>query len=150
MDKKAWQKCIRSMMDGVGTYRPEFDSVIDTLADILEQRDRAYQDFLDSGAEVVIKKVSDRGAENVGKNPRLQIWADLNAQALAFWRDLGLTPAGLKRIDETAIKNENKESALEAALKKIGGKELDGSKEIRGSSKVRKKGSVRRTKASRK
>ena len=114
-----------------GTYRQEFDSVIDTLADILEQRDRAYQDFIDSGAETVITKISDRGAENIGKNPRLQIWSDLNTQALSFWRDLGLTPAGLKRIDEAAIKNEKKESALEKALKNLGGQELGNGKKIR-------------------
>ena len=97
----------------------------------MEQRDRAYQDFIDSGAETVITKISDRGAENIGKNPRLQIWSDLNTQALAFWRDLGLTPAGLKRIDEAAIKNVKKESALEKALKNLGGQELGNGKKIR-------------------
>lgn len=149
MDKTEWKKSIQSMTEGVGTYKPEFDSVIDTLADILEQRDRAYQDFIDSGAEIVITKISDRGAENVGKNPRLTIWSDLNTQALSYWRDLGLTPAGLKRINETAIHAEVKESALELALKKIGGTELADGKKIRGSDTKRKKGSVRRTKTSR-
>lgn len=131
MTKEEWRVSIRSASERVGTYRQEFDSVIDTLADILEQRDRAYQDFIDSGAETVITKISDRGAENIGKNPRLQIWSDLNTQALAFWRDLGLTPAGLKRIDEAAIKNEKKESALEKALKNLGGQELGNGKKIR-------------------
>jgi len=131
MTKEEWRVSIRSAAERVGTYRQEFDSVIDTLADILEQRDRAYQDFIDSGAETVITKISDRGAENIGKNPRLQIWSDLNTQALAFWRDLGLTPAGLKRIDEAAIKNEKKESALEKALKNLGGQELGNGKKIR-------------------
>lgn len=131
MTKEEWRVSIRSAAERVGTYRQEFGSVIDTLADILEQRDRAYQDFIDSGAETVITKISDRGAENIGKNPRLQIWSDLNTQALAFWRDLGLTPAGLKRIDEAAIKNEKKESALEKALKNLGGQELGNGKKIR-------------------
>ena len=123
MDKTAWKEHIKGMTDGVGTYRKEFDSIIDTLSDILEQRDRVYQDFIDSGAEVVITKVSDRGAENIAKNPRLALWSELNTQALAFWRDLGLTPAGLKRINELAIKAEVKESALELALRKIGEEE---------------------------
>lgn len=149
MNKAEWVEKLVEMTKGVGTYRREFDSIIDTLADILEQRDRAYQDFIDSGAEVVIVKISDRGAENIGKNPRLSIWSDLNTQALSYWRDLGLTPAGLKKINETAIKAEVKESALERALMSIGGSELDGSKKIRGVDKGRKKGSVRRTKASR-
>lgn len=149
MNKADWVAKLVEMTQGVGTYRREFDSIIDSLADILEQRDRAYQDFIDSGAEIVIVKVSDRGAENIGKNPRLSIWSDLNTQALAYWRDLGLTPAGLKKINETAIKAEVKESALERALMSIGGSELEGSKKIRGVNKGRKKGSVHRTKASR-
>lgn len=117
MDAKGWRKHIKSMAEGVGTYRKEFDPVIETLADILEQRDRTYEDFIDSGAEPTIIKISDRGAENIAKNPRLMLWSDLNAQALAFWRDLGLTPAGLKKISDLTIKAEVKESALEKALK---------------------------------
>ena len=89
------------------------------LSDILERRDAAYQEFLDSGGESCVEKISDRGAVNIGKNPRLQIWVDLNAQALAYWRDLGLTPSGLKKIDEQLMKPE-KVSALAAALKELG------------------------------
>ena len=40
---------------------------------------------------------------------------DLDTQALAYWRDLGLTPAGLKKINEAAMK-EKKRSALVEAL----------------------------------
>jgi hypothetical protein len=44
---------------------------------------------------------------------------DLNRDALAYWRDLGLTPAGLKRVNEQALKAA-KRSALSEALKGIG------------------------------
>lgn len=138
------------MAEGVGTYKPEFDSIIATLADILEQRDAAYDDYIAAGAETVIVHISDRGSESLVKNPRLQVWNDLNTQALSYWRDLGLTPAGLKKIRESALNVEVKESALEAALKSIGGTELERSKEIRGVDKGRKKTGVRGTKASRK
>ena len=138
------------MAEGVGTYKPEFDSIIATLADILEQRDAAYDDYVANGAETVIVHISDRGSESLVKNPRLQVWNDLNTQALSYWRDLGLTPAGLKKIRESALNVEVKESALEAALKSIGGTELERSKEIRGVDKGRKKTGVRGTKASRK
>lgn len=148
MNRNEWKNSIIKMTEGVGTYKPEFDSVIDTLADILEQRDRAYEDFINSGAEIVITKISDRGAENVGKNPRLTIWSDLNTQALAYWRELGLTSKSLKDI-RGATDNAKEESALEAALKKIGGQELGDGKKIRGGDKGRKKGSVQRAKASR-
>lgn len=150
MDRKAWKTKITEMTNGVGTYKPEFDSIIETLADILEQRDAAFADYIESGAETVIVHVSDRGSESIVKNPRLQVWNDLNTQALSYWRDLGLTPAGLKKIKESALNTDVKESALEAALKSIGGPKLADSKKIRGTDKGRKKSSVRRTKTSRK
>lgn len=120
MNARWWKKKIIEATEKVKTYKPEFDSVIDTLADILEQRDRVYQDFLDTGAQVIVIKTSDRGAENETKNPRLQLWSDLNSQALMFWRDLGLTPAGLKKINDASLKVETKGSMLEKALMNIG------------------------------
>ena len=149
MDRAEWKKRIKEMTEGVGTYKPEFESIIATLADILEQRDAAFRDYLDNGAATVIVHISDRGSESLVKNPRLQVWNDLNTQALSYWRDLGLTPAGLKKIKEAALKTDERESALELALKKIGGQELENSNKVRGGNKGRKKGSVQRAKTSR-
>lgn len=120
MKASAWKKRIKEQCLATGTYKPAFESVIDTLADILEQRDNAYKEFIDSGGEACITRTSDRGAVNVGKNPRLQMWGDLNNLALAYWRDLGLTPAGLKKIDEQLMKPKKK-SALAEALQELGG-----------------------------
>jgi hypothetical protein len=44
---------------------------------------------------------------------------DLNAQALTYWRDLGLTPSGLKKLDDQALKAK-KRSSLAEALREIG------------------------------
>jgi len=117
MDRETWKNRIIDAMQKVGTYNESFTDLIDTLADILEQRDRAYQDYIDSGAEPCIEKISDRGARNVAKNPRIVLWSDLNTQALAFWRDLGLSPSGLKKLGENTVTV--KTSALEEALAKI-------------------------------
>lgn len=115
MTALAWKNKIRKQIQATGTYRPAFSSVVDSLAKVLEQRDAAYQQFLAEGSKFVVKKVSDRGAVNTAKNPLLQTWMDLNAQALSFWRDLGLTPAGLKKIDEEAMKPK-KQNSLEKVL----------------------------------
>ena len=118
MTADAWRRKIKDQTVRAGTYRTEFNSPIDALAKILEQRDRTYAQFLDEGAEILVTRISDRGAENRSRNPLLQIWTDLNTQALAYWRDLGLTPAGLKKIDEQAMK-QKKESALTKALRDL-------------------------------
>ena len=146
MNKSEWREKIIETTTNLGTFKEEFYGVIDALAEILEQRDRAYQDFLDSGADIVVIKISDRGAKNESKNPRLVVWSELNNQALAYWRELGLTPTGLKRINEMAIKGEEKESALEKALREIGGQELERGNQIRGVNKGRRKAGVRRAK----
>ena len=71
---------------------------------------------LDGGAVPVVERVSDRGARNSGKNPLLVLWMELNRDALAYWRELGLTPSGLKRLNESAMAGAKEQSALEKAL----------------------------------
>lgn len=53
------------------------------------------------------------------QNPLLRLINDLNRDALTYWRDLGLTPAGLKKINESALKD-NKADALTEALRELG------------------------------
>jgi hypothetical protein len=119
MDNYEWQNLIIAQTKELGTYKPSFDSVIETLASILEKRDQALKEFEDTGAELVTEFVSDRGATNLKRNPRLQVWQDLNSQALAYWRDLGLTPAGLKKLKDLEIKSTSDMSGLERALNGI-------------------------------
>lgn len=116
MDKNAWIRKIKSTMKQAGTYEKRFDPVVTALAEILEQRDRAYDEFIATGAQTVVDKVSDRGSINKAKNPLLQMWLDLNASALSYWKELGLTPAGLKRINDEALRKKEEGSALETAL----------------------------------
>lgn len=119
MNRSRWKTEIINKMQEANTYKPAFDQPIKALSEILEQRDKAYKEFKSAGGEMVVETISDRGATNFRKNPRLQVWNDLNTQALAFWRDLGLTPAGLKRIDEQSMKK-GKTSPLADALKSLG------------------------------
>ena len=118
MDAKKWKREIKKHTEATGTFREEFLPIIDTLADILEQRDKAFEEYLEDGGGSVVLTTSDRGAVNYRKNPRLQVWSDLNAQALSFWTSLGLTPAGLKKINEKSMEKPKK-SALAEALKAV-------------------------------
>ena len=119
MTQSEWAERIRNSAVEAGTYRPYFDDVIATLADILEKRDNAQADFIKSGGHAAVKHTNKSGATNVEQNPLLRLVNDLNRDALAYWRDLGLTPAGLKRINEDALKKP-KENALAKALRELG------------------------------
>ena len=120
MEKSAWVAPIRESAIAAGTYRPYFDDVIDTLADILESRDTARELFAESDGNVMVMHTNKAGASNLEQNPILRLINDYNRDALAYWRDLGLTPAGLKRIDDQSMK-QRKRSALGEALKGLGG-----------------------------
>ena len=118
MTAKEWKKVIIKNMKEAGTYQKTFDAVITTLAETLERRDAVYQQFVDEGSQAIVTRTSDRGAENSAKNPLLVLWMELNRDALAMWRDCGLTPSGLRKLNESAMK-EQKQSALEKALLKM-------------------------------
>ena len=93
--------------------------MISTLAEILSRRDMALENFEQSGGNILVKHTNKAGATNIEQNPTLRMINDLNRDALQYWRDLGLTPAGLRKINEAAMKAK-KRSALAEALKGIG------------------------------
>ena len=119
MDRSEWAARITASCQAAGTYRPYFDDIITTLAGILERRDTAQQIFEASGGNVLVNHTNKAGATNLEQNPCLRLVNDLDRDALCYWRDLGLTPAGLRRIDEQAMK-QRKKSALAEALKGLG------------------------------
>ena len=114
-----WRKKIIKCCEAAGTYRPFFDTVIDTLAGIHERRDEALRQFDESGGQIIVEHTNKAGATNLEQNPALRAINDMNRDALAYWRDLGLTPAGLKKIDERALK-EQKKTGLADILKGLG------------------------------
>ena len=45
MEKSQWKEMIKEACEAAGTYQPHFDCVIDTLAGIMETRDRAQAQY---------------------------------------------------------------------------------------------------------
>lgn len=120
MKQKTWIKKIKEACNAAGTYKPFFDNAIITLAGILEKRDQAMEYYEECGGEPIVRYVNKAGAENMVTNPALALWDNLNKSALAYWRDLGLTPAGLKKIDSSALKDQKKDAFADALSKIIG------------------------------
>lgn len=118
MNKAEWFEKIKSASEDAGTYRSYFDSVIDTLAGILEKRDEALKVFEATGGNVIVQHTNKAGAKNLEQNPALRLANDLNRDALAYWRDLGLTPAGLRKLNAEIVEKQNK-SGLEELLAQI-------------------------------
>jgi phage terminase small subunit len=120
MKKADWKREIVKKCESVGTYKKEFLPVINTLADILEERDRVRTQYRQEGSQPVVEFVSDRGAVNKRKNPLLLTWEDLNKDALAYWKELGLTPAGLRKLNTETAKGQEAAGSLEKLLAGLG------------------------------
>lgn len=120
MKKKAWKARIKKACIEVGTYRESFDSVITSLAETLETRDKVRKYYEESGALPIVQHTNKSGNTNLVKNPILTMYDDLNNTALMYWRELGLTPKGLKAIDERAMRSTKKGNTLGDALRELG------------------------------
>lgn len=118
MTAPEWRRKIIRAAKAAGTYQKYFDAVIDTLAGILERRDKAEALFLSTGENVLVKHTNKGGATNIEQNPVLRLINDLNRDALAYWRDLGLTPAGYKRLNLENAQTKSQEG-LETILSKL-------------------------------
>lgn len=97
--KEAWRKKIKNACESAGIYKPFFDIVINELAGIMETRDVAADQYETSGGNPVVAYTNKGGFTNLRKNPALAVIQECNQQALAYWRDLGLTPSGFKKLD---------------------------------------------------
>ena len=119
-NKDTWVRYIRKACKDAGTYEPFFDLVIKQLAGIMATRDQAQEQYKKSGSHPVIKHTNKGGNTNLVKNPALVIINECNQQALAYWRDLGLTPSGFKKLGNDTSSKTKKETSFEDLLKDIG------------------------------
>lgn len=113
--KTKWKNLILEQLAALGTREPAYDMVVESLAGILEQRDKTKAEFKASGGQSVIYHTNQGGSTNMTKNPLLVLWDDLNRSALAYWRELGMTPASYKKMTGDAPKKA-KPNSLAAAL----------------------------------
>ena len=110
MNRAEWKTLIEQQIKFDPDYIPSFQTTIIILSEILEERDRVHDEYEKTGANPTIMFESDRGAKNPKPNPLLKQWNELNTTALAYLRDLGITPAGLRKLQGQLPKNEPKRS----------------------------------------
>lgn len=116
ISKTKWKNLINKQLIAVGLHDEAFESTVESLASILEQRDKTFQEFQQSGGKSVIEYTNKGGSTNMTKNPLLVLWDDLNKTALAYWRELGLTPSSYKKLTGEGPKKKEKKKGLAAAL----------------------------------
>ena len=103
-------------MKAVGTYRKEFIPTVERLAALYVQREAIEKQFKESGGNAVVLHTNKAGATNAAKNPFLTARDEVYTQLLSHERELGLTPAGLKKLNEAVLHPRKQASGFAAAL----------------------------------
>lgn len=119
-EKQKYASLIKRQMKMQNIDSKPYKPLIESLADILVERQAAYQKYMDEGAQLMIEYTNKSGATNIVKNPILTIWTDLNHQALEHWRELGLTPSAFRKMTGDKPQKQ-KASGLAEALASIEG-----------------------------
>lgn len=102
MTKKKWITKITLLCQEIGTYDPSFDLAIENAAKVLEKRDKVESEYnKKENKKPVIEYTNKNGSTNIVKNPLIVLWGELNRDALTYLKELGLTPAGLKKIKDS-------------------------------------------------
>ena len=109
------KKDIIKKMKEVGTYNVSFIYTINVLAKVLMDYETTTEQFTKTGGSIVIKHTNKNGSTNIVKNPLYLALEKLRDDIITYSRELGLTPAGLKRINQDGNKPEKK-SKLEQIL----------------------------------
>lgn len=100
-------------MQNLETYAPEFDKTIEILNQILNDLDGARYRFKEEGEQFTLEYTNKNGSTNLVKNPIYVTISELNDKALKYLNELGLTPAGLKKIkDKKAAGNSKLDKIL--------------------------------------
>lgn len=107
MDKSEWTEKIKDACKQAGTYETFFDIVIDELAGIMQTKSDAEEMYKKSGGSPVIKYTNKGGFTNLRKNPALAVIQECNQQALAYWKELGLTSKSYNAMGNKIDKNES-------------------------------------------
>lgn len=92
-------------MKSVNTYNKSFDYSVTVLAKTLLDYDIALEKFEQSGGHMIIKHTNKNGSTNVVKNPLYLAIEKLRDDVLSYSKELGLTPAGLNKLNNELKKN---------------------------------------------
>ena len=118
--EKGFRDKIRKACEGVGTYKEEFEPAIWRLAEVYVRMQNTRAEWLRSGKKTLVQYVNKSGAVNEVKNPLLNELDSLHKMALELERELGLTPASLRKINEAAmLPATEQEDALTVALQEL-------------------------------
>lgn len=116
LEKK--KRVIIERMEKLGTYKAQYMSAINRTAELMVELDRLMERYEAEGHEPIVEHTNKAGATNLVESPTRSAIDKVYTQLLAHERELGLTPAAMKKLGETINQGPQK-SPLEMALEKL-------------------------------
>lgn len=110
-------KTTKQNMTSIGVYRVEFDPTILTYAQLKWQYDTLNKKFIEEDRPVIEEYTNKNGSTNLRKAAEYQVLEVLRKDILTYENTLGVTPAGLKKINKTL--GTKKKSILGEALSRL-------------------------------
>lgn len=116
---KIYDKTVENMKS-LGTYKAEFVPLITRYSEMRIQFNIIMSKWYDSGCVMSEVHVNKVGASNVTKSNLYQCIENLRKELLELEMIMGLTPLGLKRINDKIMSAPQKMSKLAQALNNSG------------------------------
>lgn len=105
-------------MTALGTWKKEFAPVVKRYAQLRVEFDLTYAEWVTSGAKKTEPYTNKAGATNIRRTALSLEIEKMRAELLVMENELGLTPQGLRRINDE-MKNKAKKSKLAEVLEKL-------------------------------
>lgn len=111
---------VKKQMKALGTYRPEFDAIINDYCELTRQQAILTERFQEGGYQHA-EGTTTGGSK---KDPLLAALETYRKDILTYAMQLGLTPYGLKRINNAT--GEESGDPLDALMSEIRSSKKDG------------------------
>lgn len=119
LKRKIYSKTKKSMKD-VGTYRIEFDPIVERYAELRAQYQELNEQWYEDGCKITEDYTNKAGATNKRKTALYLALETLRKELVEMENIFGLTPKGLKGIKSNGLET-TKVSKLDAALAALDG-----------------------------
>lgn len=119
VEEKAIKKILKKTIDNmkiIGTYRPQFDTNLRTYSEMKYELEVLTKEFYKNGCKRTEEYTNKSGATNIRKTADYLALEKLRDDVNKRENELGLTPSGLKKINDEMKKDNKKKSKLAEAL----------------------------------
>lgn len=116
--KKKIYKQTKKSMEAVGTFRPEFDPIVERYAELRAQFEELNEQWYDCGCRITEDYTNKAGATNKRKTALYLALETLRKELVDMENLFGLTPKGLKGIKNKGL-DAAKQSKLDSVLEAL-------------------------------